>query len=157
MKRYIGVKEINAKPMTRQAYNDFRGWTLPADENGDDEGYLVEYVDGGKANTTEYKGYISWSPKDVFERAYKDASITSFVMSKDDVKQAFFAAGLEEDYNFLEEDLMKLASAFGSLRNAEVAERIFRAVKAENERCVTFVRSLNPTVAQALEDKKGPL
>ena len=39
--------------------------------NGDDEGYLVEYTDGGKANTPQYDGYVSWSPKDVFERAYK--------------------------------------------------------------------------------------
>ena len=71
MNRYIGVKEINAKPMKRQAYNDLRGWTLPAMENGDDDGYLVEYVDGGQANTPDFKGYVSWSPKDVFERAYK--------------------------------------------------------------------------------------
>jgi hypothetical protein len=71
MKRYIGVKEINAKPMKRAVYNVARGWTLPADENGDDDGYLVEYIDGGQANTTAYAGYVSWSPKDVFERAYK--------------------------------------------------------------------------------------
>ena len=71
MKRYIGVKEINAMPMSRASYNLFRGWQLPADENGDDEGYLVEYIDGGKANTPTYKGYVSWSPKDVFENAYK--------------------------------------------------------------------------------------
>lgn len=70
MRRYTGTKEVNATPMTRAAYNEFRGWELPADENGDDEGYLVEYVDGGKANTTQYAGYVSWSPKDVFERAY---------------------------------------------------------------------------------------
>ncbi|RHJ76384.1 hypothetical protein [Parabacteroides sp. AM08-6] len=70
-KKYIGTKEINAIPMNRQEYNDFRGWELPADENGSDEGYLVEYVDGGKANTPQYAGYVSWSPKDVFERAYK--------------------------------------------------------------------------------------
>ena len=37
MKQHIGVKLINAKPMTRQEYNDFRGWPLPADENGADE------------------------------------------------------------------------------------------------------------------------
>lgn len=71
MKRYIGTKLINAKPMTRKAYNDFRGWTLPADENGADEGYLVEYVDGGKDNTDHYAGYVSWSPADVFDRAYR--------------------------------------------------------------------------------------
>ena len=34
MNKYIGVKEINAKPMNRQEYNDFRGWELPEDENG---------------------------------------------------------------------------------------------------------------------------
>lgn len=71
MKKYIGTKEINAIPMNRQEYNDFRGWKLPDDENGTDEGYLVEYVDGGKANTPQYKGYVSWSPKGVFERAYE--------------------------------------------------------------------------------------
>lgn len=71
MKTYIGTKIINAQPMTRQAYNDFRGWELPKDENGDDPGFLVEYVDGGKANTPQYAGYVSWSPADVFERAYR--------------------------------------------------------------------------------------
>ena len=78
MKRYIGTKLINAKPMTRQAYNDFRGWTLPADENGADEGYLVEYVDGGKLNTDHYAGYVSWSPADVFDRAYRPCEGMTF-------------------------------------------------------------------------------
>jgi len=71
MKQYIGTKVINAMPMNRQDYNDFRGWTLPEDENGEDEGYLVEYMDGGKANTSQYAGYVSWSPKEVFERSYE--------------------------------------------------------------------------------------
>ena len=73
MKTYIGVKEIRAKEMNRLDYNNFRGWELPEDEDGTDEGYLVEYIDGGEANTTEYEGYISWSPAAVFERAYKVA------------------------------------------------------------------------------------
>lgn len=71
MKGYIGRKEILAKPMNRRDYNGLRGWVLPEDEYGDDEGYLVEYLDGGKANVDGFKGYISWSPKDVFERAYQ--------------------------------------------------------------------------------------
>ena len=71
LQRYIGTKLINAVLMTRQHYNDFRGWQLPADENGDDTGFLVEYLDGGKANTPQYEGYVSWSPADVFERAYR--------------------------------------------------------------------------------------
>ena len=78
MSAYIGTKLVNAKPMTRQEYNDFRGWTLPIDENGGDAGYLVEYVDGGKANTAEYSGYVSWSPADVFARSYKASGSLSF-------------------------------------------------------------------------------
>jgi hypothetical protein len=76
---------------------------------------------------------------------------------KNDVFQAFFAAGLEGDYNFLEDDLMKLAKVFGELRDNELNERVYRATQGENKRCIEFVRSLNPAVAQALEDKKGPL
>jgi len=78
MNTYIGTKLVNAKSMNRQEYNDFRGWELPSDENGADEGYLVEYVDGGQANTNIYKGYVSWSPKDVFERAYRETGGMSF-------------------------------------------------------------------------------
>ena len=70
MKQYIGVKLINATPMTRAEYNAFRGWQLPADENGADEGFLVEYLDGGKPNTEQYQGYVSWSPAEVFHNAY---------------------------------------------------------------------------------------
>lgn len=71
MKHYIGTKIIRAKPMTRLDYNNLRGWGLPADENGDDPGYLVEYVDGGPANVPGFAGYVSWSPADVFERSYR--------------------------------------------------------------------------------------
>ena len=78
MKQFIGTKIINAKSMTRLEYNQFRGWTLPEDENGADEGFLVEYVDGGKANTKEFSGYVSWSPKEVFERAYRENGKLTF-------------------------------------------------------------------------------
>lgn len=67
---YIGTKIVEAMPMTRGEYNALRGWTVPADENPQDTGYLVEYRDGGKANHPEFAGYISWSPASVFERAY---------------------------------------------------------------------------------------
>ncbi len=87
MKRYIGVKEINAKPMKRAVYNVARGWTLPADENGDDDGYLVEYIDGGQANTTVYAGYVSWSPSDVFERAYKPMDGMTFGLALEALKK----------------------------------------------------------------------
>jgi hypothetical protein len=78
MERYIGTKLINAKPMTRAEYNAFRGWTVPADENPADAGYLVEYLDGGKGNTDTYAGYVSWSPSEVFDRAYRKCDGMTF-------------------------------------------------------------------------------
>lgn len=67
---YLGTKVIHAVPMDRLAYNQLRGWELPADENGEDLGYLVQYADGGSPNVPGFSGYVSWSPRDVFERTY---------------------------------------------------------------------------------------
>lgn len=69
---YIGTKAVLAAPMTRQEYNDYRGWQLPEDEShlANEQGYLVEYVDGGRSNHENHAGYISWSPRDVFEKSY---------------------------------------------------------------------------------------
>ena len=87
MKPYIGVKQIRAKAMTREEYNELRGWTVPADENPDDAGYLVEYVDGGQSNHTDFAGYIRWSPKDVFERAYRVTEGMTFGLAIEALKQ----------------------------------------------------------------------
>ena len=69
MEKYIGTKMIQARPMTRGAYNVYRGWTIPANENPEDEGYLVSYYPDG---------YESWSPKKVFEEAYRPTDGMNF-------------------------------------------------------------------------------
>lgn len=66
---YIGTKIIQATPMNRGDYNILRGWKLPKNENGADEGYLVIYPDS-ESNHPDYAGYVSWSPKEQFEAAY---------------------------------------------------------------------------------------
>ena len=71
-KRYTCHKEVLARPMNRGAYNALRGWEVPVLENPDNEGYLVEYLDGGDRNHADFAGYISWSPKDVFDRGYEE-------------------------------------------------------------------------------------
>ena len=43
--------------MTRLEYNQFRGWTLPADEDGEDEGFLVNFG-----------FHTAWWPKDVVDK-----------------------------------------------------------------------------------------
>ena len=72
MKTYTGTKIVTAKPMNRADYNKYRNWVLPDNEEGSDDGYLVEYTDGGKANDSRHAGYISWSPKAQFDAAYID-------------------------------------------------------------------------------------
>lgn len=60
MKSYIGVKIVQAMPMTLGEYNKYRGWTIPENEDPKKPGYLVRYRDD----------YESWSPKDPFDRGY---------------------------------------------------------------------------------------
>jgi len=71
MQQYIGTKILNAKTMTRGDYNKLRGWTLPADENGEDEGYLT---DNGA-------GHLQWQPKAVFEDAFDPCDAMDFGMA----------------------------------------------------------------------------
>ncbi|MEB2478169.1 DUF2829 domain-containing protein [Citrobacter freundii] len=90
MRVYVGTKVINAAPMTRGDYNIFRGWQLPADECGEDEGYLVEYIDqgaGSQPNTQQFSGYVSWSPKALFERAYVQIKSLPFGSALELMKQ----------------------------------------------------------------------
>lgn len=77
MKQYIGTKMIYARPMTRGDYNGYRGWTIPAGENPEDDGYLVRYPDG----------YESWSPKAVFDAAYRLTDGMSFGLAIEAAKQ----------------------------------------------------------------------
>lgn len=67
-----------------------------------------------------------------------------------EIKKAFLEANLEENHNFLEDDLLALANAFVKAATPAI-------VAKEREKCVTFVRSLNTQVAQALADFKGDI
>jgi len=66
-KLYIGCKIIKAEPMTNRQFADYK--QNPYDLSRPDlEGYLVIYPDG----------YESWSPKNVFEEAYREISEKEF-------------------------------------------------------------------------------
>lgn len=78
--------------MTRAEYNTYRGWTLPENENGADEGMLVEYAAGGEVNDPRHQGYISWSPKNVFDLAYKATTAMGFGEAIVMLKQGFRVA-----------------------------------------------------------------
>ena len=76
MERFTVSESVYATPMTRQAYNDLRQWSLPADENGDDAGYLIERRDKGiEPNHHAFEGHISWMPDVLFHRVYRDKAL----------------------------------------------------------------------------------
>jgi hypothetical protein len=74
VERYIGTKIIEAEPMTSEEYNEA---IRPLFYSGNDKrGYKVKYEDG----------YISWSPKDVFEKAYRATTGMTFGLAIEAVK-----------------------------------------------------------------------
>lgn len=74
METYIGVKMIHAKPMTYKDWYKYMNKNEELNNTSEDhEGYLVEYEQDPQSpnkNHPDHEGYISWSPKGVFEKAY---------------------------------------------------------------------------------------
>ena len=85
-KLYYGTKSLLAKAMSKEEYCAYRGWEMPSNEDPKEEGYLVEYIEGGKPNDERHKGYISWSPKNVFDNSYKENGTLSFGHALDAAK-----------------------------------------------------------------------
>lgn len=73
MKKYIGVKIIEAEPALSP--------TAMGDHPEGAEGYKVKYEDG----------YISWSPKDVFEKAYRPVTGVNFGLALEAMKNGMSA------------------------------------------------------------------
>lgn len=84
MKQYIGTKMIQAEPAFRVSTGDFNNvihpkiYAVPEDRTGQtwEDGYKVVYPDG----------YVSWSPKDVFEAAYRPTDGMNFGLALEAAK-----------------------------------------------------------------------
>lgn len=76
METYTGTKTVSAALVKRAWYVEYMGWELPKDEDGEELIYLVEYPEekGSKPNHPNHKGYVTMSPKDVFEKYYSKSS-----------------------------------------------------------------------------------
>ena len=74
MQKYAGTMQVWAKEMTRAEYNDYRGWVLPDDEDGSDEGYLIEEISDAPANFKLHKGPICWKTKEQFKASFKEVT-----------------------------------------------------------------------------------
>lgn len=80
MKKYIGVKIITAEPMKLGEYNKLRGVCVDKDDaHYDDAGYKIVYSDD----------YMSWSPKAVFEEAYRTTMGMNFGLAIEAMKKGY--------------------------------------------------------------------
>lgn len=156
MKTYIGTKIIAARPMSRKDYNTYRGWELPENENGNDEGYLVEYLDGGKQNHPAHGWYISWSPKEQFEAAYRETGGMSFGLAVEAMKKGCKVAragwngkGMFTYYvppASYKAQTGAAKSHFGD--DAMVPYNAYFAIKNVNDTVSTWVPSVNDCLAE---------
>ena len=71
-------------------------------------------------------------------------------LNPNEIKEAFRKIYLEENYNFLEEDLVKLAEGF-------IMAAMPAIVKTERDMCIKFVNTLNTNVARALGEYRENL
>lgn len=78
MKQYIGTKLIEAEPAYRVDGKTVQPTTWPIPEGSvAEEGYAVRYPDG----------YMSWSPKEVFEEAYRPTDNLNFGLAIEAAKK----------------------------------------------------------------------
>ena len=77
-------------------------------------------------------------------------NIKKLTLTTEEVVDTFVNTPLEGDYNFLQEDLVKLANAFAEKAKPAIA-------KQERAECIEFVSSLNHLVASRLEEKRGKM
>lgn len=138
MKKYIGTKQVEAMPMTLGEFINKTGrnpYQNDGKMHGNNEpGYFVRYKDG----------YESWSPKEVFDEAYKlaDTALDRMLIEGEDLtvkleKLQFFtttltfdkldtttkamlvaqASAMQEYQNILNQRYTKMESGNGSLSN----------------------------------------
>jgi hypothetical protein len=75
-KKYIGVKTVYAYPMSKEIAL-VRDLIRTPEKTVEEKGYYVRYEDG----------YESWSPKTVFEKAYRESKGLSIGMAFEALKR----------------------------------------------------------------------
>ena len=80
MDKFIGTKSVHAKEMSREQFIELQKGTVRpplSEEEIKENGYFVKYEDG----------YESWSPKSVFEKAYKKTDGMTFGLAIEAMKK----------------------------------------------------------------------
>lgn len=113
MQQYIGTKIIEAAPAIRKGGKVYDlTWPIPKSMEPEELGYRVRYPDG----------YESWSPKDVFEEAYRPTDAMSFGLAIEAAKKGKRIArkGWNGKRQYVElATAISYASPIGAVVNAE--------------------------------------
>ena len=131
MKKYLGTKLVTAKPMTRAGAEVILGkFIKPAKQEYSGEGYLVRYEDG----------YQSWSPKEVFDKAYKPADnfLDRLIIERDEVQQrlsSLTSALMQEDFQ------------------EKVGSKQYYWMQEQRNAMVIYVEVLNKRIKHAINNK----
>ena len=105
MKKYIGTKEVSATPAWQIDGTVYpKDGVVPRSMNRKD-GYKVVYEDG----------YESWSPKDVFEKAYKPSDT---VLDRLKIERNELRERIEKLEDFIGQDFSEAKEKVGSLQAA---------------------------------------
>lgn len=140
MIQYTGTKTIKACPMTlgeaEKVLNRHID-TSAVEDRSSQPGYLVEYGEDGD-------GYRSWSPKEVFEKAYRvsETYVDRMMIERDEVKERYLNGRkfmfsdkfntlsdndktmLGSQLNAMERYLMILSERIGVAQEKEKAEKM---------------------------------
>ena len=107
MIEYIGTEIVKAEPMTLRDYNDYRGWTIPEDEDPEREGYLVE----------QPNGYVSWSPKEIFEEYYVGTETNKLAITAKGMNSKNFKDRFKAEYKQLVIRTQGLSNMLDKMKN----------------------------------------
>lgn len=109
MTKYTGTKTVKACPMSLGEAEKVLGRkieTSAVENREESEGYLVEYEDG----------YRSWSPKDVFDKAYRvcETHVDRMLIEKNEVETRYLNGrkfSFSQEFRKLSETKRKLLTS----------------------------------------------
>ena len=124
MKKYIGTKIVEARPMVKGDFDLYKNVELNAHDYSLENGYAVRYPDG----------YESWSPKAAFEEAYREADGMPFGLAIEAIKKGKRAA--RRGWNG-KEQYIELAENISYLNRSE--EQINAEHKDSGSAAIAFI------------------
>lgn len=109
LKKYIGTKVVKARPMNEIDAESIGYARKNSDHHEYREGYHVQYTNPDGST------YDSWSPKDVFEKAYKPSDT---VLDRLKIERNELRERVEKLEDFIEQDFAEAAKKVGSYQAA---------------------------------------